>query len=136
MKGFVRHTVNVIVLDVIQGDSPDEFIVIVSRKKAETILAEFITSFQTMKKGGMRFFTTINNWRIYFEKLNWLDQLEPSNEAEWLVSELKQGGNVDQNYLFLNLISKNLRYFIYQIKNETFVMESIGLMLFTRKINV
>ncbi|AIG26652.1 hypothetical protein DM460_04700 [Brevibacillus laterosporus] len=69
------------------------------------------------------------------ESLNWLDQLEPSNEAEWLVSELKQGGNVDQNYLFLNLISKNLRYFIYQIKNETFVMESIGLMLFTRKIN-
>ncbi|MFB0829603.1 hypothetical protein ACEU2D_08200 [Brevibacillus laterosporus] len=40
------------------------------------------------------------NNRIYFEKLNWLDQLEPSNEAEWLVSELKQGGNVDQNYLF------------------------------------
>ncbi|AYB38170.1 RNA-binding protein [Brevibacillus laterosporus] len=42
LKGFVGHTVNVIVLDVIQGDSPDEFIVIVSRKKAETILAEEI----------------------------------------------------------------------------------------------
>ncbi|MGG1445407.1 hypothetical protein ABE354_25830 [Brevibacillus laterosporus] len=30
LKGFVEHTVNVIVLDLIQGDSPDEFIVIVS----------------------------------------------------------------------------------------------------------